>query len=157
MPWTCGEPIRIEVPGPPKALERNRHRIVKKRDGSQFVANYLPAKSRAEQSSIRKFAWEVMGNRAPLEGAVDLRVAAYMPVPTSWSKRKQAEALSDQARPTGRPDFDNIIKNVSDAFKEIVWRDDTLVTDAAVFLRYSDRPRLVIEVRLLTWHPSQIE
>jgi Holliday junction resolvase RusA-like endonuclease len=151
MAWLASDPIRIVVPGPPKALERNRHRIVKKRDGSQFVANYLPAKSRAEQSSIRKFAWEAMGNKQPIDGAADLRVVAYMPVPASWSSKKRASALADRILPTGRPDFDNIVKNVCDAFKEIVWRDDTLVTDAAVFLRYSTMPRLVIEVRQLTW------
>lgn len=157
MAWVHGESIRIIVPGPPKALERNRHRIVKKRDGSQFVANYLPSQSAKEQSTIRKIAYEIMDGRPPIDGSIDLRVAAYMPVPASWSKRKRADALADCVRPTGRPDADNILKLCSDAFKEIVIRDDALIVDVAIFKRYSDRPRLVIEVRPLVWRVGLLE
>lgn len=151
MPWTASDPIRIIVPGPPKALERQRHRIVTPRGRPSFVANYLPAQSAREQSTIRAIAAIAMGNRAPLEGPIDLRVVAYMPIPASWSKRKQAAALADQIRPTGRPDADNIVKLLKDAGTGIIWRDDALVVDCAIWKRYSDRPRLVIEVRLLTW------
>ena len=151
MPWTASDPVRIVVPGIPKALARNRHRIVRKKDGSQFVANYMPADSAHAQSSIRAFASIAMAGNPPLDGPVDLRVVAYMPVPASWSRKKQAAALVDQIRPSGRPDFDNLVKNVSDALNKIVWRDDTLVTEASIWKRYSDRPRLLIEVRLLTW------
>lgn len=153
MPWTTSAPIRITVPGPPKALARNRTRIVNRKGGGQFVANYMPAESAKEQSSIRKFAYDAMGSRAPLDGPIDLRVVAYMPITPSWSQRKQMAALADQIRPTGRPDFDNLVKNLADAFKGIVWRDDTLVTEGMIWKRYSDRPRLLIEVRLLIWQP----
>jgi Holliday junction resolvase RusA-like endonuclease len=156
MPWTHAEPICITVSGAPKPLERNRHRIVKPRSGVAFVATYLPTKSRNEQAVIRDYADRAMGGRSPIQGPVDLRCVAYMPVPASWSKKKQAAALSDMIRPDGRPDLDNILKNVCDAFKGIVWRDDTQVTETGIWKRYSDRPRTVIEVRALTWIPETI-
>lgn len=151
MAWVLSEAIRIVVPGPPKALERNRHRIVNKKTGEQFVTNYLPTKSRAESSAIRRFAFFAMGKRPPFTGPIDLRFAAYLPIAASWSKKKRAQALADEIRPTGSPDFDNILKLLSDSFKELVWRDDKQVTDCKGGKRYSDRPRLVIEVRELTW------
>lgn len=151
MPWTTGELIRIVVPGPPKALERNRTRIVNTKDGRQFTTNYLPAQSRNGQAIIRDFAMRAMGSRAPLEGPIDLRLVAYMPIPASWSKRKQAAALADQIRPVGKPDWENLAK-MCDGLNGVVWRDDSQVTDpAGPWKRYSDRPRLVIEVRALTW------
>lgn len=153
MPWVASEPIRILVPGPPKALERNRHRIVNTKSGNQFVANYLPAKSRAESSAIRRFAFDAMGGRAPIEGPIELRFAAYLPIAASWSKRKREDALADRIRPAHGMDADNILKLLSDSFKELVWRDDRQVTEIHGGKRYSDRPRLSIEVRSLTWVP----
>lgn len=152
MPWTTGEPIRIVVVGPPKAWERAGHRIVDKKDGGRFVSTFTPTKMRREQDYIRSIAAKAMGNKAPLDGPIDLRVVAYMPVPASWSKKKQTAALADQIRPIGKPDFDNLIKSLCDAFKHVVWTDDSRVTDpAGPWKRYSSQPRLVIEVRLLTW------
>lgn len=138
--------IRIVVPGTPKALARNRHRIITPKGKAPFVGNYLPAKSRNEQAVIRDFAAQAMGGRALLEGPIDLRIAAYLAIPPSWSKKKQQAARNDFLRPTGRPDIDNLTKQI-DALKEIVWRDDAQVTDAAMWKRYSDEPRLVIEIR----------
>jgi Holliday junction resolvase RusA-like endonuclease len=151
MPWVASDPIRVVVPGPPKALGRQRHRLVEKRDGSRFVANYMPTKSAREQSSIRAFAAIVMGNMPLLDGPLDLRMVAYMPIAPSWSKKKRAMALSGQLFPTGTPDADNILKLLADAFTDVIWKSDALVTDCHVWKRYSDRPRLSVEVRSLTW------
>lgn len=152
MGWVANEPIRIIVPGPPKPLERNRHRIMNRKGGGvPFVVSYMPAQSAANQSLIRKFASDAMNGRPPLDGAVDLRVVAYMPVPGSWSKRKQAAALADQIRPTGRPDADNILKGICDSIQDIVVRNDTIFTETSIWKRFSLNPRLVIECRLLTW------
>ena len=151
MPWVASEPIRIVVPGPPKAQGRQRHRIVEKRDGSRFVANYMPTQTAQTQSTIRAFAAVVMGNRPPIDGTVELRMVAYMPIPASWSKKKQAAAIADQIRPTGRPDFDNISKAVADSVVGICLRDDAILTDVAIWKRYGVSPRLVLELRSLTW------
>ena len=151
--WHRSVPIRVTVPGPPKALERNRTRIVNTKDGRQFVANYQPAKSRAEHSTIRSIAASIMGNRPPLDCPLELRLVAYMPIPRSWSKRDQAAALADRIRPSGKPDADNLLKMAEDGMTGVVWRDDSLVTDTMLWKRYSDRPRLVIEVYALECRP----
>lgn len=154
MPWSLGEPIKIIVPGVPKAWERSGARVATSKSGKAFVSHFTPTPMRREQNNIRWAAREVMGNALPLDGPIDLRVVAYMPIPASWSNRKRAAALADQIRPIGKPDFDNLMKGLCDAFKQIVWTDDSRVTDpAGPWKRYSDRPRLHIEVRLLTFLP----
>ena len=139
--------IRIVVPGTPKPLERNRHRIITPKGKPAFVGNYLPAKSRNEQAVIRDFAARAMEGRPPMEGPIDLRLAVYLPIPASWSKKKQQAARDGTIRPTGRPDFDNFVKLACDAVKDIVLRDDAQITDAAIWKRFSDEPRIVIELR----------
>ena len=151
MPWVAGEPLRLVIPGVPRPLERNRTRIVNTKTGGQFVANYLPAQSAREQSVIRKIAYDAMNGRAPLLGPIDLRIVAYMPIPASWSNKKQATALNDKIRPTGRPDWENLAKML-DGLNGVVWRDDSQITDPrGPYKRYSNRPRTVIEIRELAW------
>lgn len=152
MPWVAGEPIKITIPGPPKAWERAGHRIVTTRTGQQFVSSYTPTQTRHEQSFIRAEACKAMGDRPLIDGPIDLRVVAYMPVPQSWSNKKRVAALADQIRPTSKPDFDNLMKSLCDALKGVVWVDDSRVTDpAGPWKRFSSKPRLVVEIRALTW------
>ena len=155
MPWVLSEPVKITVPGPPKAWERAGHRIVTARSGRQFVSSYTPAQTRHEQSFIRALACTAMGDRPLFSGPIDLQVVAYMGVPASWSNKKRAAALSDQIRPTSKPDFDNLAKSLCDAVKGIVWVDDFQVTDPhGPWKRYSDHPRLVIEFALSPGPPD---
>jgi Holliday junction resolvase RusA-like endonuclease len=151
MPWVLGEVIRIEVPGKPKPMPRQRHRIVRPKGKKEFVGNYMPTESRNEQAVLRDFAQQQMNGRSPFDGPVDLRVVAYMPVSASWSKKKQALALADKIRPISRPDGTNMLRLAEDAFKHVVYRDDSQISDFGVWKRYSDRPRLIIEARPLVY------
>ena len=71
-----------------------------------------------------------------------------MPIPKSWSKTKQQDALMHRVRPTTKPDADNVLKQL-DALNEVCWRDDSQIVEATVRKFYSDRPRLVITI--LPW------
>lgn len=140
--------FRIVVPGPPRGVERARSRIVRKRDGSQFVSTYTASKTRNEQAVIRQMASDEMGDRPPFDGALELRLGAHLPIPQSFSKKRTADALAGRLLPTTKPDFDNIAKFV-DALKGIAFRDDNQIADAHIWKRYSDRPRFVVEIRPL--------
>lgn len=139
--------IRIEIPGPPKAWKRAGHRIVRpKGGGASFVSTYTDADTRSEQGVLRMAAAEAMATREPFQGAVDLRVAFYLPVPASWSKTRREAALAGHILPTAKPDADNLAKMI-DALKQITWRDDAQVSDLNVRKRYAARPRTVMEIR----------
>jgi Holliday junction resolvase RusA-like endonuclease len=150
MAWVRGEVIRIEVPGPPRAWKRSGHRLIRPAGKKPFISTFTQTATRDAQAEFKDCAQRAMNRRPPIDGPVELRMASYIPVPPSWSQKKQRMALADQLRPTSKPDYDNYAKMI-DALKGVVWRDDCLVTDGSHFKRYSDRPRLVVEVRSLTW------
>lgn len=138
--------IRIVVPGDPKGAGRGKARAIKGEDGKHKAMVYTPENTRTMGGIIRMFAVDAMAGRAPLECPIDLRIGAYRAIPPSWSKKKQAAALAGAIFPTSKPDNTNILR-YEDALSKIVWRDDAQITDTTIRKRYSDRPRLVIEVR----------
>src|SRR5262249_30679749 len=91
-----------------------------------------------------------MGSRQPTRLPVAIDVSAYLEIPGSWSRAKREAALAGTLLPTGKPDADNLLKIAADALRGIVLGAAASVVDAAVSKRYSDDPRLRIEVRELS-------
>jgi Holliday junction resolvase RusA-like endonuclease len=137
--------IRFVVPGEPRGKGRARATLIQKRDGTSFISNYTPEETRREESFIRYMAKQAMNGQPPLTGRLRLALCAYRPMPQSFSRRKRDAALAGQIAPISRPDYDNIAKML-DALKGIVWVDDAQITDAFIYKRFSDQPRLVVEV-----------
>jgi len=76
----------------------------------------------------------------PIEGPLALNLHFGIRIPTSWSKRKKADAVSGFIRPTSRPDIDNYIKAVMDAVNGQAYHDDSQVVSLAASLSYTDSP-----------------
>lgn len=134
--------VSFSVPGAPRGKGRPRTAV---RAGRAMI--YTDAKTRSEEGAVRMFAQTAMQGQAPYLGAVVLRVCAYCPIPASLSKPRRAAALSGALAPITRPDWDNYGKLASDSLNGIVWHDDSQVVTAVVHKRYSDQPRISIDVR----------
>ena len=104
-----------------------------------------PPRSRAYKAKVRACAMSA-GKPKTITGAIRLLVLEYRPIPKGWSKRKQEAAREGQIYPTTRPDFDNIIKAITDALNGVFWEDDRQVVDGRIQRFYSDDPRVVVEV-----------
>lgn len=102
---------------------------------------YTPSKTRRYEDLIRLEAGRAMEGREHLDGALLVRVRAFMPIPKSLNKSKTAAAILGELRPQTKPDVDNFAK-VIDALNGIAWRDDSQVVQLTVSKHYSDRPRL---------------
>lgn len=135
--------ITIEISGIPVA--KGRGRIGRLANGRPLI--FTPKKTRDNENLIKMSAGKVMGSAAPIETAVALTVMAYLPVPASYSKKKAADALANLNRPITRPDIDNYVKSALDGINGIVIKDDNQVAILHSYKIFSDRPRLVIEVR----------
>jgi Holliday junction resolvase RusA-like endonuclease len=133
-----GERVVIRLAGEPEGKGRPRF-------NRQTGRAYTPAATQKYESALRYVAQDAMGERKPLEGPLKVVVVACLPIPASWSKKKQREAQMRILRPTGRPDVDNLVKMI-DACNDIVWRDDSQIVDCLVRKFYSDTPELVITV-----------
>lgn len=108
---------------------------------------YTPAKT---QGAERTLAGELgaatkVGTTArerewPADGPLELELVFHLPIPASWSKRKQEEARRGLLRHTSRPDVDNLGKLVMDAANGILWRDDSQLVLVTLSKRYAMAP-----------------
>ncbi len=133
--------IRITVAGPPVPKGRPRFDAVNGR-----AMAFTPAKTRKYETHVRLAAQQAMEGRAPLDGPVTVSMVAWLPIPTSWSKKRQRMAERGAIAPTKRPDVENILKSALDACNGIVFRDDSQAVDVRAVKAYAAKPRLDIRV-----------
>lgn len=133
------DPVTITLAGVPVA----KGRPLMTRAGHA----YTPGKTRGAEAYLRMQAAQEMRGRLPLEGALELSMRAVLPIPPSWSKRRQAEALAGGVLPVGRPDLDNYAKLVADGLNGIVYRDDAAIISMHLAKVYGPQPCLIVTVR----------
>lgn len=129
--------IKFTIYGEPVAQARPRFNSFTKRA-------YDPAKSSNFKKYIRCEALKYKPTKL-LEGSLHLTVAIYRSMP-QMSKKKAELALSEKLKPITKPDLDNYVKSIKDALKGIMWQDDSQVTDMVVKKRYTDKPRVEVEI-----------
>ena len=132
--------ISFTVPGAPQGKGRPR---VGRIAGQARM--FTPAKTAAYEGLIAHAAAQAMAGRAPLDEPVVLTIHAAVPVPASWSKRKQAQALAGEIRPTGKPDLDNVLKAVCDGCNGVLWRDDAVVVAVTARKAYAQTPGVLVQ------------
>lgn len=71
-------------------------------------------------------------------------IRAYMPIPSSVSKRKAELMRAGKILPTIKPDYDNIEKIISDACQGTLFHDDKQICSATIEKYYSDIPRVEV-------------
>lgn len=130
--------LTFTVPGEPRGWARART------SGARF---FTDSKTRSEKQAVA--AWAIEAGAVMTDGPVLLSIRAYVGIPKSASKKRQAAMRDGAELPCKKPDFDNIQKLIGDALTGVVWRDDVQVTDATFCRRWSDKPRLEIEIRPL--------
>lgn len=135
---SLSEPFVIVIPGTPHG--KGRPRFYRGRA-------VTPKATRAYETRIQHAAALVArGRRYSDTTALRIIVTAAMPIPASWSARKQAQALAAQIRPTGRPDADNLLKIACDGLNGLIFRDDAQIVVATVTKMYSTTPGLRIQI-----------
>lgn len=138
------DPVTITVQGPPQGKGRARAFV---RGGR--VGHYTPQKTRTYESLIFGAAVDAMGDRPPFEQAVEFTLRAIYPVPASWSKRKQQQAITGEIKPGKKPDLDNVAKAWNDALNGVCYRDDSLICRMTLDKRYGPQALVVVTVRPL--------
>ncbi len=135
-----GFPIVVRLAGEPEGKGRPRFARATGRA-------YTPANTRKYEAALRFAAQEAMGERAPLEGALFVTVTARLPVPASWSGKKQRAALAGDIWPLAGRDVDNYGKAAADALNTVVYRDDKQIVALTVVKVYGEKPEMRIVVR----------
>jgi Holliday junction resolvase RusA-like endonuclease len=108
---------------------------------------YTPPKTASIEQMVRGFGAAAMTGKELFEGPLHLSIAISLERPASWSKRKRAE----NPIPTGKPDLDNVLKLIGDAFNGIIWRDDSQIASIMVTRQFvTDGERTEIVVRCMS-------
>ena len=132
--------IEFTVPGTP--VGKGRPRMAAGR-------MYTPAKTASYESLVAYAAAAAMKGRPLFEGACSCTLVIVLPIPASWSRKKQAQALEGRLYPTTKPDKDNVIKAVYDAMNGVVWRDDVQACDGQQTKRYGAVPGVRVRVEMM--------
>lgn len=122
------------------------HPVAKARAGRSGKQSYTPAKTRAFEAHGRMAAQIAMAGKPPISEPVHVDVWAVLPVPSSWSQKRQRLALQGEIRPTSKPDVDNYAKSALDACNGIVFEDDKQVDVLMASKSYGSEPKLIIHV-----------
>lgn len=128
---------RVVIPAKPQAKARARF-------GKNGAVPFTPKQTIVAEAWVRMAVVQAVGTPR-LEGPIALRAEFVMPIPRSWSRAKQTAALNGALHPTGKPDWDNLAKLVSDALNGIAWADDAAVVRAEVVKRYGPEPQTIVE------------
>lgn len=133
--------VRFTVPGKP--VGKGRPRAATR---GAHITLYTPKTTATYESTVALAASQAMAGRPLIEGPTEVLMTMVLPVPKSWSKRKQADALAGQLMPTTKPDMDNVVKAIFDAVNGIVWTDDVQVVGLRVRKVYGATPGVQVIV-----------
>lgn len=132
--------IAFIVAGEPKGKERPR-----------FCHNgqiYTPKQTTTYEQQIIFDYYKQCGNvKFDENSQLELFVKAYYKIPKSASKKKRMAMLSEEIRPTKKPDGDNILKAVADALNGVCYKDDKNIVKMSIEKFYSDVPRIEVIVQ----------
>jgi Holliday junction resolvase RusA-like endonuclease len=131
--------LTFTVHGHPKGKGRARF-VSTPRGGRAFT----PAETVAYE---RMIAWLAkQAGAQPVEGPLRMRLAIYMQIPQSATKKRRAEMLAGVDMPTKKPDLSNVLKAVEDGLNGIAYKDDAQIVSLIVDKFWSDEPRVEIEI-----------
>ena len=120
---TCVDAIQtaFTVYGDPKAKGRPRH----SRNGHTFT----PKDTVDAENNFRAQAVRFLPKEGLIPAGIPIRLTLlfYMPIPASWSQKKQERASNGLIYPVGRPDLDNLLKLAKDSLNGVFWHDDSQV------------------------------
>ncbi|WP_186045281.1 RusA family crossover junction endodeoxyribonuclease [Burkholderia gladioli] len=132
--------VAFEVLGAPVAKGRPKFA----RRGAR-VTTYTPAKTESYEGHVKFKARLAMRGEPPYAGPVRLVIYIAVPIPASWSQKRQAEAAAGEIGATKKPDEDNVVKALKDAMNGIVYLDDSQVVSNHIEKFYAREPGVRIE------------
>jgi len=133
--------VEFVVPGTPVAKGRPKFA----RRGAH-VTTYTPEKTERYENLVKMAASAAMRSTEPYAGPIRLVVHIGMPIPTSWSQKRQRAAAAGEIGATKKPDADNVVKALKDGMNGVAYVDDGQVVDLWVAKRYAVVPGVRVEV-----------
>lgn len=141
--------IEFFIPGDPVPKGRARHARV-----GAGVRTYTPAKTAKYEAAVKTAARAAMAGAEAISSPVRLSLVIRLAAPSSWSKKRRAEAYGRMIAPTKKPDASNVVKSVEDGMNGVVYRDDSQIVQLVVSKVYSPWPGVAVRVFPLRAAPA---
>lgn len=134
--------IEFKIEGDPCVKQRPRFTKV-----GSFVRTYNSPANVEYENWVKLCYKEVYGDKIFKENeSLCITIEAYFKVPSTFSKKKTQQALSDEVRPANSKDVDNIAKIVLDGLNGVAFADDRYITSLIVKKRYSETPYVKVTI-----------
>lgn len=131
---------------PPKSTAQASTRILKRKNGSQFVGKFSNSKGKKTQNELMILLQEFVPDE-PYTGAISVSVSWTYP----WRKSESKKNMNKGYIPcTTRPDVDNLCKLLFDCMTRLgFWTDDSLIVDLRFKKGWGDSNGIDIEIELI--------
>lgn len=148
-----GVRVSFSVPGKPSRWQRPGQGI----DQQGRAIRFTDKEAEAGKQHIAWHARKAWGGRRPVTGPVLVRVVGIFEIPASWPKGLQRAAHEARVLHVADPDLDQLVKQVKDALKGIVYVDDNQVVGYPNSAkRYGAPQRSDITIEVLDQRPDEI-
>jgi Holliday junction resolvase RusA-like endonuclease len=126
---------------PPKSTAQGSSRIMKRRDGTQFVGRFANSKATKAKANLLTLL-HPHRPETPLEGPLELVVGWAYPWRKSEPKKNRVDGFKWCDT---RPDVDNLAKMLLDAMTTAgFWNDDSQIASLCFEKTWSDKPGIKI-------------
>lgn len=105
---------------------------------------YTPIKTVAYEQRVKHATRKAIGDQKPFDEPIQLEIRIGMPVPKSWSQKKQLEALTKPH--TKKPDLDNLVKAILDGMNGDAYRDDSIIYKFSAYKVYALEPSVEVTI-----------
>lgn len=128
---------------PPKSTHQAGQRIIRRKDGTQFIGKFANSKSKAAQQTITAL-FAPHAPSSPYVGPLGLHVGWIYP----WRKSEPKKNRMNGFRWCDtRPDCDNLAKMVKDQLSRLgFWTDDSQVARLVFDKGWGDHPGIFIHI-----------
>ena len=127
--------IKFVIPGPAQAKQRPR---VNRNTGRI----YTPGATHKYEKLVK----ESYGDNPCFEDQfISIKIVFKFEVPKSCSKKKRAEALEGNLRPT-KADIDNYIKSVLDGLNKVAFLDDRYICSIEASKIFAEEAETIVEI-----------
>jgi Holliday junction resolvase RusA-like endonuclease len=110
------------------------------------VMSYTPKETMYYENLIAATAAQHRPKDGLIAGPVKLTLRIYRDIPKSMPKKNILLALAEKLLPITKPDSSNVLKSVEDALNGIIYHDDNQICDHDIKKRYSNTPRIEVEI-----------
>lgn len=117
-----------------------------------FIRMYVP-RARENREWFGRFYKQ--HNLPYINTPCEFNLTIYEKTPSSFSLKKKVLAELGFIKPWKRTgDFDNYAKSVSDSMMNGLLEDDSLIINSSIYLRYSIKPRIDVEIKYMENFPN---